>query len=111
MALQFPKLNRKHRGDIQTLRAIAVLLVIAYHLKLIKGGFLGVDIFFVISGFVITQNLNSSEGNLSSRLKNFYLRRAKRILPSSFAVILLVAIFSRVYLAPLYQSRFKIDAL
>ena len=92
-------------------RSVAVLLVIAYHLKIVKGGFLGVDIFFVISGFVITQNLSTASGSTGQKLKAFYLRRAKRILPSSLAVILLTALLSRFFLAPIYQSRFKIDAL
>lgn len=111
MKLEFPRVNRKHRGDIQALRAVAVLLVIAYHLKIVKGGFLGVDIFFVISGFVITQNLSNVSGSTGAKLKAFYLRRAKRILPSSLAVILLTALLSKYFLAPIYQSRFKIDAL
>ena len=111
MKLELPRVNPRHRGDIQTLRAVAVLLVIFYHLKIIKGGFLGVDIFFVISGYVITQNLASSQGTLGKKLKEFYLRRAKRILPSSLFVILVVALLSRFFLAPIYQHRFRVDAL
>lgn len=83
------------RTDIQALRAIAVLLVILDHLVLIQklpghplGGFIGVDVFFVISGFLITQHLAkevSSTGRVSFR--DFYRRRARRILPMALLVI------------------------
>ncbi|NCZ92109.1 MAG: acyltransferase, partial [Actinobacteria bacterium] len=71
------------RSDIQGLRAIAVGAVVAYHLGLpISGGFVGVDVFFVISGFVISRlimrDADSSDG---FSFKNFYGRRIKRILP------------------------------
>ena len=78
----------KYRSDIDGLRAIAVLSVIAYHAKinfatydLFKGGFIGVDIFFVISGYLITSIIiNELKKNIFS-FKNFYERRARRILP------------------------------
>ena len=87
------------RGDIQGLRGIAVLLVVIYHTGVaLPGGYIGVDIFFVISGFVITQLLlreTSATGTIS--LKNFYERRIKRILPAvAFAIIgtLFLSIFA-----------------
>ncbi|MEI6220945.1 MAG: acyltransferase family protein [Actinomycetes bacterium] len=88
------------RLDIQALRAVAVLVVIAYHYSFggFKGGFLGVDIFFVISGFVITNRLLGYQGSFRNSLRDFYLKRAKRILPSSLLVILLTAIFARLVL-------------
>jgi peptidoglycan/LPS O-acetylase OafA/YrhL len=87
-------MNINYRPDIDGLRAIAVISVIFYHadnsiknFKILSGGFVGVDIFFVISGFLITsiilKELNST-GNFS--FKNFYIRRIKRIIP----VLLLV---------------------
>jgi peptidoglycan/LPS O-acetylase OafA/YrhL len=109
--LNFPKVNKEHRGDVQALRAVAVILVILYHLKIIKGGFLGVDIFFVISGYVITLNLSKSQGTLKEKLTKFYLRRAKRILPSSLVVVIVTALLTKLFLAPIYQGRFRIDAL
>ncbi len=88
------------RLDIQALRAVAVLVVIAYHYGFggFKGGFLGVDIFFVISGFVITNRLSGYQGSFRKSLSDFYLKRAKRILPSSLLVIFLTAIFARLVL-------------
>lgn len=72
-----------YRVDVQGLRALAVILVILFHADLpVSGGFVGVDVFFVISGFVITQRLVAalaSERGLS--LPGFYLGRAKRLLP------------------------------
>ena len=92
--------SRGIRLDIQALRAVAVLVVIAYHYGFggFKGGFLGVDIFFVISGFVITNRLKGYQGSFRESLSDFYLKRAKRILPSSLLVILLTAIFARLVL-------------
>ena len=72
------------RADIQGLRAIAVLLVIIFHAGLpLPGGFAGVDVFFVISGFVITSMLLTElESGQDLNLKNFYLRRIRRLLPA-----------------------------
>ena len=81
-----------HRGDIQGLRAVAVLLVALDHagIPFLRGGYVGVDVFFVLSGFLITGMLLSqamSSGRVS--LADFYVRRARRILPA--AVLTLVA--------------------
>lgn len=77
-----------HRQDIQGLRAIAVLLVMAYHAGLpVPGGFTGVDIFFVISGFVITGLLHRDHLAGRLRLSNFYSRRVQRILPALTVVL------------------------
>lgn len=74
-----------YRKDIQILRGIAVLLVVLYHLQVsfIKSGFLGVDVFFVISGFLmaILYDLNDK--------KKFFFRRGKRLLPTYYMIILL----------------------
>ncbi len=86
----------ERRADIQGLRAVAVLMVVAFHAGLdISGGFTGVDVFFVISGFVITAMLlrqMGSAGRLS--FSAFYARRVRRILPASALVISFVAIAS-----------------
>lgn len=91
-----PKGDRKQRYDIQGLRALAVLLVIADHfLAWPTGGFVGVDVFFVISGFVITASLireHLRTGKIS--FADFYRRRARRILPLATLVILLTLLAS-----------------
>ena len=88
------------RADVQGLRAIAVLTVIAGHagLSQLPGGFVGVDVFFVISGFLITQLLLrevARSGRVS--LRGFYARRARRILPAA-TVVTLVTLAASTYL-------------
>ena len=81
--------------QIQALRAFAAILVVIYHAKLTSGGYIGVDIFYVISGYLITGLLLrelSNTGGIS--LKVFYLRRIKRLLPTSFFVLIITAIVS-----------------
>ena len=101
------------RSDIQALRGFAVLAVLLYHLQIspFKGGFLGVDIFFVISGFVITQRLARGEGSIKAQILDFYQRRAKRILPASLLVIAFTALAMRLLLAPLAFKRFGLDGI
>eukprot|EP00931_Biecheleriopsis_adriatica_P019541 TRINITY_DN13288_c0_g1_i4.p1 TRINITY_DN13288_c0_g1~~TRINITY_DN13288_c0_g1_i4.p1 ORF type:complete len:837 (+),score=62.36 TRINITY_DN13288_c0_g1_i4:226-2511(+) len=76
------------RADIQGLRAVAVMSVLVYHMRptLLPGGFTGVDIFFVVSGYVVTpQLLRASSGN--ANLPSFFARRAKRLLPILLTVV------------------------
>jgi peptidoglycan/LPS O-acetylase OafA/YrhL len=85
------------RPDIQGLRAIAVLLVIAAHAKFagFDGGFVGVDIFFVISGFVITSLLmRQPPRSLLHNLRNFYVRRVLRIVPAATVVLVTTVVAS-----------------
>lgn len=80
-----------YRPDIDGLRAIAVLAVVLFHIdaSLIPGGFAGVDIFFVISGFLITGNIIKDAGSVQGfSWAEFYRRRALRILPVLFVVLL-----------------------
>lgn len=83
--------------SIQRLRALAVLLVIAYHYDLpVKNGFIGVDVFFVISGFVITQSLlRNNTGSRLEDLSNFYIKRIARLFPAFFVVFVftMLAVF------------------
>ena len=90
------------RKDIQALRAIAVLLVVVYHLwdGALPGGFAGVDVFFVISGFLITSHLvREIDGTGTVSLAAFWARRARRILPAALTV-LLVCVVATVVLVP-----------
>jgi len=84
-----------YRADIEGLRAIAIISVIINHFNasLMPNGYLGVDIFFVISGFVITGSLvNNQPRNFYEFISNFYIRRIKRILPALIVCIITSAI-------------------
>lgn len=78
-----------YRPDIDGLRAFAVLVVIFYHFDMgvFKGGFIGVDIFFVISGYLITRGVSSLYQSDKFNLGNFYSRRARRLFPALIATI------------------------
>lgn len=79
------------RADIQALRAIAVAFVVIYHVwpTVLPGGYVGVDVFFVISGFLITAHLRQqAEGPRGLSLMGFYTRRIRRLLPASLLVLL-----------------------
>lgn len=84
------------RGDIQALRGLAVLLVVLYHLKIpgFYNGFIGVDIFFVISGYLMANIYNSKSS------KVFYIKRARRLLPAYLATLILCLLVGFVVLAP-----------
>ena len=92
---------RRFRPDIQGLRAIAILLVVLYHAHVpgIRGGFVGVDVFFVISGFLITRALSDEferDGRIS--FTSFYGRRMRRLLPAAVLVILATILLAKVAL-------------
>lgn len=99
----------KYRPDIDGLRALAVIPVIFFHagFTVLKGGFVGVDIFFVISGYLITAILlkDLQEGKFS--LVNFYERRARRILPALFFVVFLSVVIAWLVLSPQDMKRFS----
>src|SRR4051812_20829265 len=100
-------MNERRRGDIQGLRAVAVLLVVLSHAGVgaLAGGYVGVDVFFVISGFLITGILlsqASEKGSIS--LVGFYARRARRILPAA-ALTLLATEVAAYFLLNLVRAR------
>ena len=88
-------MGQAHRLDIQGLRAVAVLLVVVDHAGVdnVQGGYVGVDVFFVLSGFLITGILLAGAVNSGySSLGNFYVRRARRILPAAALVLVITNI-------------------
>jgi peptidoglycan/LPS O-acetylase OafA/YrhL len=104
---------RGFRPDIEGLRAVAVLLVIFFHagVPLFDGGFVGVDVFFVISGFLITRLLATellTTGQVS--LPDFYLRRARRLLPALALVIVTSLVLARLQ-APLMVTSAAADGI
>lgn len=92
----------KYRPDIDGLRALAVIPVILFHAgyEYFDGGFIGVDIFFVISGYLISTIIINELDNNNFSLVNFYERRARRILPALFFLILVCIPFSYLLLLP-----------
>jgi len=79
--------------QIQALRALAAVLVLLFHAHLLDGGYIGVDIFYVISGYLITGLLlREIETTETLNFKAFYLRRIKRLLPTSFTVLIVTAL-------------------
>jgi len=98
-----------YRPDIDGLRSVAVFSVILYHLNsdLLPGGFTGVDIFFVISGFLITQNIFNGVNNGRFSITDFYSRRVRRIFPALFTVLLASALLAVIVFNPeMYQKFF-----
>jgi peptidoglycan/LPS O-acetylase OafA/YrhL len=94
------------------LRAVAVLAVVAYHLEELPGGFFGVDVFFVISGFLITRLLLAErERNGGIALGSFWIRRFKRLVPALFVVLVAVSIGSRLWLPAFRLGEIRVDAL
>lgn len=95
--------EQARRLDIQGLRAIAVLSVVAFHADLpVPGGFLGVDVFFVISGFVITQMLMREHAvHQRIRFGRFYWRRFKRLTPALAVMVGITILASALVLSPL----------
>ena len=99
----------KYRSDINFLRAIAVVSVIIYHadVNLLEGGWLGVDLFFIISGFLISNIIISELNQSNFSFVNFYIRRIKRILPALFSVLLLSSIAGYIVYFPREMSTFS----
>lgn len=92
-----------YRQDINGLRAFAVVFVLLYHLDLVyfQGGFLGVDIFFVISGYLISKNILLDIENLKFSFYNFYTRRFKRLFPALFFTLFFTLVTGFFILSPI----------
>jgi peptidoglycan/LPS O-acetylase OafA/YrhL len=109
-----PAAKKGFRPDIEGLRAVAVLAVVLFHADVpgVGGGYVGVDVFFVISGFLITGLLwreASTAGTV--RLRRFYGARARRLLPASATVGVVTAIGSAVLLPPLQVPSVLVDGI
>ena len=98
----------KYRAEIDGLRALAVIPVILFHagFSMFGGGFLGVDVFFVISGYLITTIILYKKEHGKFSLINFYERRARRILPALFFTLLIVSILAYIIMSPSQLKNF-----
>ena len=106
--VEFPQAIHRYRPEIDGLRALAVLAVLVNHLNgdWLKGGYLGVDIFFVISGYVVTSSLVArQDGSWGPFLRQFYERRFRRLLPALIAMVLGVALVLGLVISPLDDTR------
>ncbi len=101
------------RPELEGLRGVAILLVLAFHagIPAITGGFIGVDVFYVLSGFLITGLLvRERERSGTIGLRDFYARRARRILPAAAVVLVLIVVASWFMVAPLEMPSVAGDA-
>lgn len=103
----------QYRRDIDGLRSVAVVAVLIHHLNtsLLPGGFVGVDIFFVISGFLITSQVYGEIKSHTFSLKRFYQRRINRIVPALATVLLASVIAGAFILSPADLTRLNVSAL
>lgn len=93
-------MTRHYRADIDGLRAVAILPVLFFHFKLpfFEGGFVGVDVFFVISGFLITNIIARELKRDNFSFSNFWLRRVRRIFPALFSMVIVVGSLSWIFI-------------
>lgn len=104
--------QRERNPQIQALRALAAVLVLVYHAQWLDGGYIGVDIFYVISGFLITGILvRELDTKNSISLLSFYARRTKRLLPASFLVIFVTGIAGYILLPASMREAFGRDLI
>lgn len=98
-----------YRADIDGLRAVAVISVLLFHLEFeaFSGGYVGVDVFFVISGFLITRLiLDEVQSTNSFSFSNFYVRRGRRLFPGLFFTLCVSFVFAYILFATQHLMRF-----
>jgi peptidoglycan/LPS O-acetylase OafA/YrhL len=102
-----PFVTRNYEPAIDGLRAVAVVAVLLFHAGVLgfSGGFIGVDVFFVISGFLITRNILSDLEQNKFTFKNFFIRRTRRIFPAMLFTMLLVGVCGAWILSPVHLER------
>ena len=108
-----PPGDRAFRPDVEGLRAIAVVLVVLYHAGLsgLSGGYIGVDVFFVVSGYVITGVLLRERASTgSTSLLGFYARRCRRILPAATLVLVVTVVAAHFVVAAATAQQTAVDA-
>ena len=105
--------GKNYKPEIDGLRALAVLAVLLFHLQVpgFTGGFVGVDVFFVISGWLITRLIYTEAQQRSFSIVNFYVRRVRRILPALFVTLLVTAVFGALILPPAELERLLRSAI
>ena len=98
----------KYRPEVDGLRAIAIVPVIFFHtgLPMFKSGLIGVDIFFIISGYLITSLIYKEASSKSFSIKAFYLRRIRRLLPALFLMMVITIPISFFLMQPYYLENF-----
>src|SRR3954468_6736828 len=109
-----PAPRMRHIRALDGLRGVAVLAVVLYHFSpsVAPGGFLGVDLFFVLSGFLITSLLvNEFEGTGRLALGSFWIRRGRRLLPALFVVLAAVGIYAVVFLNQVDAHHVAVDGV
>src|SRR5262245_33644953 len=94
--------GRGYRPDVDGLRAVAVISVVLFHVgfQLFGGGFVGVDVFFVISGFLITGIVRDQATVGTFSFRAFYLRRMRRLFPALAATVLVTLALAAIFFAP-----------
>jgi len=104
--------SSKYRPDVDGLRAVAVMLVLNFHAfpAVMPGGFVGVDVFFVISGFLITGIIARQLGENRFSLLDFYVRRIRRIFPALLAVLAASLVLGWLFMLPVFYAQLGVDA-
>jgi peptidoglycan/LPS O-acetylase OafA/YrhL len=107
------KSELRYRPEIDGLRAIAVIPVVLFHagFKTFSGGFIGVDVFFVVSGYLITSLIVKDIENGTFTFSGFYERRARRILPALFAMMLCCIPFAWLWMTPFELRAFSTSVI
>lgn len=101
-------IEQHYRPDINGLRAVAVLIILFFHAgySWASGGFIGVDVFFVISGYLITRNIAAARQQNNFSFSSFYIRRVRRLFPALFFTLTFVSVASYLILPPHELERF-----